>query len=531
MLQPLATEVGLRILREGGNAADAAVAVAAALNVAEPTSTGIGGDCFALYFDAATRKVSALNGSGRSPMALTLEVALHDCELGEPGLGVELPLYHAHSVTVPGAAAGWEAAVREWGTKSLAEVLAPAIALAEEGVPVSPTTAGDWARGVKQLRGGPHGGELLMPDGRPPAPGDVFRNPNLAATFRDLAEHGAKEGFYKGRVADAIIEILREKGGVMTHEDLEAHEAVLVEPLHAKYRGVDIYECPPNGQGITALVALRILQGIDIGSLEAGSDAALHAQIEALRLAFADTQWYVRDPDDGVPCSDLLSEEYIAARRALLDLDTATSDVRHGSPFTRSDTVSFSVVDGSGNACSFINSNYMGFGSGLVPRGCGFTLQNRGQNFRLWPGHPNCLMPGRRPYHTIIPGMALRDGELFSAFSCMGGFMQPQGHVQLMCNMLDYGMNPQAAIDAPRFCIMVATGEDPDGSVTNEVGVEESMDPRVIEGLRRRGHKIRIFRGVERETVGRAQIIIRDSRTGVLWGGSDGRADGLAMGW
>ena len=515
--QPMAAAAGIEILSKGGNAADAAVAVAAALNVTEPTSTGIGGDMFALFFDARTKQVSALNGSGRAPASLTLE------RLKKEGLN-ELPPFHAYTVTVPGACAGWCDLIEKHGTKSMAEILAPAIKLAEDGFPVSPMTSYFWQRGAgRQLASAPNGIELTI-DGRGPNAGEIFKNPGLARTFRKVAE-GGKKSFYQGEIADAIAAVLKQAGGCMTTDDLAAHVSTWETPISITYRGYRVYECPPNGQGITALIALNLLEGFDLSSLDPISTDRLHLEIEAMRLAFADARWYVADPKfSNIPIKELLSKEYANERRKLIDPRRATIDQQRGTPVSSSDTVYFSVVDKFGNACSFINSNYMGFGTGIVPKGWGFTLQNRGHNFDLDPNHPNALAPNKRPYHTIIPAMATResDGSLFASFGVMGGFMQPQGHMQVFAALVDSGLDPQAALDLPRFCI-------DDGTAGGAVGLEEGIPDAVMADLTARGHQVQKVAGWERAMFGRGQIILRDPQNGVLCAGSDPRADGLAI--
>ncbi|MHA1396430.1 MAG: gamma-glutamyltransferase [Candidatus Heimdallarchaeaceae archaeon] len=515
--QPLASEAGIRILQQGGNAADAAVAVAAALNVTEPTSTGIGGDCFCLFFDNSTKKVHGINASGRAPAALSIDF------LKEKGVTDSLPPYSVHTITVPGAAAGWADTIEKFGTMSLSEILTPALELAEEGFPVAPLTARSWERGVYQLKLGPNSEELLI-NGRAPKAGEIMKNPTLANTFRILAKEG-KNGFYEGRIAKAIIELIQSKGGVMTEEDLKNHSNTFDKPISINYRGIDIYEIPPNGQGITALIALNILEGFDISSMKHSSVEHLHLLIESMRIAFADSRWYVTDPNFvDIPIEALLSKEYAEKRRKLINPSKASFDIQKGSPSTSSDTVYFSVVDGDGNACSFINSNYMGFGTGLIPKGCGFTLQNRGKNFSLNPEHPNALVPNKRPYHTIIPGMATKDGELYASFGVMGGFMQPQGHVQVLSNMIDFGMNPQQALNAPRFCIM-------DGTSGGKVALEEGISVETMSKLSRMGHEVVPTSGFARMIFGRGQIIKRSPKSGVLCGGTSPRADGIVIAW
>jgi gamma-glutamyltranspeptidase/glutathione hydrolase len=523
--QPLASQAGLSMLMAGGNAADAAVAMAAALNVTEPTSTGIGGDCFALFYSARTRAVTALNGSGRAPAALTLAL------VQEQGLGSgrELPPYHAHTVTVPGACAGWCDLLERHGSLPLADVLAPAIHLAEEGFPVAPLTAYFWARGAaNQLRTAP-GGQALTLGGRAPRPGEVFRNPGLARTFRTVAQ-GGQEAFYRGEIARGIVRAVQAAGGVMALEDLAAHESTWDEPISLEYRGARVWECPPNGQGVATLLALNVLAGFDLESYPPLSVDRWHLLIEAMRLAFADARRYVADPGfHPAPLAGLLSAEYGAARRALINPLRAIPDVQAGTPLGSSGTVYLCAVDGEGNACSFINSNYMGFGTGIVPAGpagpWGFTLQNRGHNFALDPDHPNVLAPRKRPYHTIIPGLLTRaDGSLLGPFGVMGGFMQPQGHLQVVVGLIDDGLDPQRALDRPRFCIE-------SGTAGGAVALEAGLAVELVAGLEGRGHTLRPgVDGFERALFGRGQII-RCEPDGVLWGGSDPRADGCAMGF
>jgi gamma-glutamyltranspeptidase/glutathione hydrolase len=529
--QPLATAAGLEILARGGNAADAAVAAGAALNVTEPTSTGIGGDMFALYYSANTKRVTALNGSGRAPAALTLD------RLKNEGLSTLTP-FHAHTVTVPGACAGWFDLIARHGSLSMADILAPAIRLADEGFPVAPITAYSWQRGAqKQLASALNGQELTL-NGRGPNAGEIFRNPGLARTFKTIAEGGAS-AFYQGAIAESIVSVIKEAGGCMSLNDLASHVSTWEEPISVDYRGYRVYECPPNGQGITALIALNLIEGFDLASLKSLSVEKMHLLIEAMRLAFADSRWYVADPAfSNIPVKELLSKEYAVERRKLINTQHATLDPKHGSPVNSSSTVYLSVVDKFGNACSFINSNYWGFGTGIVPKGWGFTLQNRGYNFRLDPEHPNCLAPRKRPYHTIIPAMVTKlpspfrrgaggevGGEvesLYASYGVMGGFMQPQGHVQVLSALVDEGLDPQSALDLPRFCIDV---EEAGG----EVAIEEGMPAETVAGLQKLGHPTYPVTGYERALFGRGQVILRDAESGSLCAGSDPRADGCAM--
>ena len=527
--QPLAVAAGLEILSQGGNAADAAVATAAALNVTEPTSTGLGGDCFSLFYHAETRQVFALNGSGRSSGGLSLE------RLQREGYDKELPPYHAYTVNVPGACAGWCDLIERFGQLPLAKILAPAIRLAEQGFPVAPITSHFWELGAqRQLKTAPGGAELTI-DGRAPRPGEIFRNPGLVRTFQKIAQEG-KNGFYQGEIAQAIESAVRSAGGCLSAADLAQHTSTWETPIHTSYRGVNIWECPPNGQGLAALLALNILEGFDLARQPALSARRLHLMIESMRLAFADTNWYVADPAfSPAPLQELLSKTYASERRKLIHPQRASIDQTRGAPVAGSDTVYLSVVDEQGNACSFINSNYMGFGTGIVPAGWGFSLQNRGHNFSLQPGHPNALAPGKRPYHTIIPAMATRSTakdlneapqgeELFACFGVMGGFMQPQGHVQVVVALVDDLLDPQAALDRPRFCLDAKEN----GGV---VALEQGIQPLVMRKLADMGHRISPTSGHARSLFGRGQVILREPQTGVLCAGSDPRADGCAMTW
>lgn len=516
--QPLAVAAGLRILEQGGNAADAAVAMAAVLAVTEPTSTGLGGDCFALYYEVNSRSVHALNGSGRAPRDLTPE------RIKKAGFEGALPPFHPYTITVPGACAGWCDLLDRFGQLDLARVLAPAIDLAERGFPVAPLTAHFWQRGAEaQLRHALNGHELLI-DGRAPRAGECFRNLNLSRVLQQIAL-GGKRAFYEGPVAEAIVSTVREAGGCLSLDDLAEHQSTWDEPLSVTYRHLRVWECPPNGQGLTALLALNILSGFDLASLEALSADRLHLEIEALRLAFADAFRYIADPSfASIPVEVLLSGAYAAERRALIHPRQALPEVGYGNPYQGSDTVYFCVVDGQGNACSFVNSNYMGFGTGIVPRGCGFSLQNRGHNFSLDPTHPNALQPGKRPYHTIIPALVTHadDDALYAALGVMGGFMQPQGHVQVVTALADDALDPQTALDRPRFCLQ-------DQSVRGLVALEEGIPEATLVALEAMGHPVERVTGMSRALFGRGQIIFRDRETGVLWGGSDLRADGCAF--
>ncbi|CAK7263037.1 hypothetical protein SEPCBS119000_000279 [Sporothrix epigloea] len=566
--QPLAAKCGIDVLQAGGNAADAAVAVAAGLNLTEPCSTGIGGDMFCLFYDAKTKKVSALNGSGRSGIQFTLERIRSSLGLpAKAAPGDMIPLTSAHAVTVPGAAAGWVDTVARFGSGKvdMSQILAPAIALGENGYPVSELTATFWQRSEAGLRAAsPNFAEWLKrdpaasPDGyRAPRAGEIMRNPTLAQTFRALATEG-KKGFYSGRIAEAIVEVVQARGGHLELQDLEHHMQTgseAVEPISLKVGGddgVEVWEHPPNGQGIIALMALGIIQELQaLGVVnkfrpeDHNTTPYLHAIIEALRIAFADANWFVTDPNEvDVPVAGLLAPEYLAERAKLFRADNvATSEsLAHGTPggpaypspaWRSSDTVYFAVSDAEGNAISFINSNFGGFGTSIVPKGCGFSLQNRGANFSLDPQHPNVIAPRKRPYHTIIPGLVtnLSDGSLHSVFGVMGGFMQPQGHVQTLLGQLTGGLNPQQALDAPRICI--GSGMPEEGDVFGTIiSVEEGMPEETVAGLRALGHNVRVITGKSRALFGRGQIIrySKDPLESIaLWSaGSDQRGDGGA---
>jgi gamma-glutamyltranspeptidase/glutathione hydrolase len=517
--QPLASQAGLSVLMEGGNAADAAIAAAAALNVTEPASTGIGGDCFALYFDATTQAVTALNGSGRAAAGLTIDVVEQAGMRGEDDSIADS--HHPFCTTVPGACAGWFDLLERHGSMPMSKVLEPAARLAEEGFPVAPVAAHFWQHGEKLLR--ERGPELLI-DGKAPRAGEIFRNPGLARTFRTVGE-GGREAFYGGDLTRRIVESMEALGGVMTEADLGNHCSTWETPICTDYRAVRVWECPPNGQGLTALVALNLLKGWELRDLEPLGPARLHRLIEALRLAFADSRTYVADPaHNPAPLEALLSDGYAEKRRKLISLDRATTDSVAGSPLASSDTVYFCVVDGQGNACSFINSNYMGFGTGIVPEGTGFALQNRGHNFTLERGHANALAPGKRPYHTIMPGMLTReDGTLLGPFGVMGGFMQPQGHVQVVTALVDDGLDPQRALERRRVSLLPAR---PSG----RVALEDGISGETAAGLAALGHDVYTVGGWDRAIFGRGQVILRQP-DGVLVGGSDLRADGCAVGF
>jgi len=503
---------GLRMLMDGGNAVDAAVAAAAALNVVEPESTGLGGDLFALAWSAKTKRISALNASGRAPASASLD------ELKKKGMSA-IPEDSPYSVTVPGTVSGWEALLTKMGRMGMADVLAPAIEYAKKGYPASELIAGRWVDSLDKLRARPAGKELLH-NGRAPKPGEIVRFPELAKSLATVAEGGA-EAFYKGALAKKVARTVQEEGGWLTTEDMAAHKANWVEPISTNYRGVECWECPPNDQGLNALMALNLAEGFDIRGMGFQTADTYHHLIECMRLAFADGARYIADPDFAeVPVKELLKEGYAKKRRALIKPDRALDHVLHGQVPGHPDTVYVSAVDGEGNACSLINSIFHSFGSGIIVPGTGIALHNRGALFSLDPKHPNALAPGKRPFHTIIPGMATRDGELWLSYGVMGGMQQAQGHLQVMVNMVDFGLSPQEALDAPRFKTSVDEG-------TN---LETIVDSSVADDLVRRGHWIAVL-PPHGGTFGSGQIIERDPETGVLTGASEPRTDGAAVGW
>ena len=515
--QPLAAQAGLQVLIAGGNAVDAAVASAAVLNVVEPESTGVGGDMFALIWHDNERKVHALNGSGRAPGAASID------ELRGKGHRT-MPQEGAYSVSIPGTVHGWETILAAHGTMPLADVLAPAIRYAEEGFPVSDYIAYQWSGQGARLGALPSGQEMLL-NGRPPRQGEVMRLPTLAKTLRAVAE-GGSEAFYQGKIAEQIASFVQEQGGWIATGDLASHTSDWEEAISTDYRGVTCWECPPNGQGIAALEALNIVEGFDLAAMGPQSVSRYHHLIEAMRLAFADAHRYVADPRRAdVPTRELDSKAFAKQRRELIDPERAMAHAYHGDITSYGngsdgDTVYVSVVDGQGNACSFINSVYINFGSGLVVPGTGIVLQNRGALFSLDPDHPNALAPGKRPYHTIIPAMATKGDDLYLCYGVMGGFMQPQGHLEVITNMVDYGMDPQAALNALRFQVI--------GDITL---IEEELAPEVIGGLQSMGHQLEMVRGHARVGMGGGQVIQRNPESGVLWAGSEPRKDGCAIGY
>lgn len=504
--QPLAAQAGLDILKKGGNAVDAAIATAACLTVVEPTSNGIGSDAFALIWTKG--KLHGLNASGPAPKSISIEALKRD------GLKT-IPSHGFVPVTVPGAPGAWAQANRKFGKLPLAEVLAPAIDYARHGYPLSPNLAKYWSyafsKYTKNLQGQEFKSwfETFAPGGKAPQAGEMWRSPDHADTLEEIADTQA-ESFYRGRLAEKIDQFSRQYNGYIRAEDLADFHPEWVEPINVNYRGYDVWEIPPNGQGLVALMALNILRGFEFSTRD--SDISFHRQIEAMKLAFADGQKYITDPNNmSVTVERLLSGGYGNERRQLIG-DTALQP-QPGTP-PQGGTVYLATADGDGNMVSYIQSNYMGFGSGLVVPGTGIALQNRGHNFSLDPSHDNALAPGKRTYHTIIPGFMTRDNRPVGPFGVMGGFMQPQGHLQVVMNTIDFGLNPQAALDAPRW----------QWTEGKTILVEQAFPNSIAAQLARRGHNIQV--NLDSGLFGRGQIIWRDPETGVLSGGTEGRTDG-----
>ncbi len=505
--QPLATAAALRILQDGGNAVDAAVAAAAVLNVTEPHMTGMGGDMFALLWSAAEGRLIGLDASGRSGSKLDVDALVAEGLERVPGSG-------PRSVTVPGALSGWSALLDAYGTISLADALAPAIRIAEEGFPVTPIIAQDWEGSVEGLREDPGSAATFLIDGRAPKPGQWFRNPDLARTFRLVADEGP-EVFYGGALGKVFVDGLAELGGYLTLDDLESHEVRWVEPLSIDYKEYTLHELPPAGQGVAALQMLKMLEGYDLQAMGHNTGPYLHALIEAKKLAHADLDRYIADPDHmDVRPQALLDPAYLRARASLIDPGRAAERPEPGHLTTDSETIYLTVADRDGNMISFINSIFGYFGARVVIPGTGVMLQNRGAGFTMEEGHPNRIAPDKRPLHTTIPAFATRNGEPWLAFGVMGGSMQPQGHVQVLLNMIEFGMDPQEAIDAARFRHLSGVS----------VAIE-NLDPAVAAELEALGHELRDPLDV---AFGGGQAILRLPRGWAA--GSDPRKDGMAAG-
>ena len=517
--QPLATQVCLDILKQGGNAVDAAIAGNAMLGLVEPMSNGIGGDLFAIIWDAGTKKLYGLNASGRSPKSLTLD---YFKEQGYTSIPANGPL----PVSVPGCVDGWSEMHERFGTLDMTKVLEPVINYAREGFPVSELIA-YYFEGSNELRQYPGFEQTYMPGGKTPAKGEIFKNPYLANTLEKIASEG-RDAFYKGDIARTIARYIKDQGGFLTYEDLADHYSEWVEPVTVNYRGFDIWELPPNGQGIAALQILNILEGYDIAAMGFGSKEYIHAFVEAKKIAYEDRAKYYADPAfNELPVELLISKEYAAQRRALINPDRAARTYPAGE-LEKGNTIYMTVADRHGNMVSLIQSNYRGMGSGMTPYELGFVLQDRGELFSLEKGHFNCFAPGKRPFHTIIPAFVTRNGRPYMSFGVMGGAMQPQGHVQILVNLIDFGMNLQEAGDAPR--IRHGGSSQPTDTRMLDGGtvyLESGIDYEVIRELVKMGHTVQFDIG----GYGGYQAILFDEENGVYYGASESRKDGQAAGY
>lgn len=527
---PLATQIGLDVLKRGGTAVDAAIAANAALGVIEPNNGGIGGDLFALVWSAKDRKLYGLNASGRSPKGLS-----YDSLKTRLGNRTQLPLYGPLSVSVPGAVDGWFQLHKRFGKLPMHTLLAPGIQYAQEGVPVPQVIAYSWQVAAQRLsanqadiREFDNFKRTFLIDGKPPVEGQLFRNPDLAATYKAIAV-GGRDAFYKGPLADAMDRYARRAGLYLRKADLAAHHSTWVEPVSVNYRGYDVYELPPNGQGVAVLQMLNIVEGFDLKKLGHNSADYLHVLVEAKKLAFEDRARYYADPDFAkVPLPWLLSKEYAAQRRKLIDEKKASEQLDAGEPALRAgDTVYLTVADAEGNMVSLIQSNMLEFGSGMVPDKLGFVFHNRGTSFTMKPGHANVYAPNKRPFNTIIPGFVTKNGQPFLSFGVMGGAMQPQGHLQVLCNLIDFGMKVQEAGDAARFSH--SGSSEPIGTLMTDGGrlaLESGITKEVRTELQRRGHKL-----AETDFFGGYQAIQWDAVNRVYWGATEMRKDGQAAGY
>lgn len=519
---PLAAQVGLDILKNGGNAADAAIATNAMLGLVEPMSCGIGGDLFVVYWDAKSKKLYGLNASGRSPAAINRGV------FADRGLD-EIPVEGPLSWSVPGCVDGWFELHGRFGNTPMSKILGPSIAYARNGFPVTEVIAGYWKAAEETLGKYPDSAATFLVDGKAPVEGQIFRNERLANTYSVIAEQG-RDAFYRGSLADRIVSFSQTNGGYFSPDDFSNHRSQWVDPVSTRYRGYDVWELPPNGQGIAVLQMLNVLEGFDLKTLGPGSAEYLHLFVEAKKLAFADRAKFYSDPAfNQLPVQELISKPYAERQRARIDLQRAAADVPAGDPkLVQGDTVYLTVVDKDRNCCSFIQSNYYGFGSKVTPGDLGFALQNRGALFALEESHFNRLEPGKRPFHTIIPAMVTRDGKPVLCFGVMGGDMQPQGHVQILVNLIDFGMNVQAAGDAAR--VRHVGSQQPTGKPSDGVGtvnVESGVGEAAVQGLLQRGHRIeRVVGGF-----GGYQAIRIDHETGTLHGATESRKDGVAVGY
>ncbi len=523
---PLVSQIALDILKRGGTAVDAAIAANAAIGLMEPTGNGVGGDLYAIVWDAKSKRLHGLNASGRSPQSLTLAKLREELrKAGSKAIPPRGPL----PVSVPGTVDGWFELHGRFGKLPMKDLLAPAIGYAREGFPVTEVIAEGWARNARLLKDYPNFAATFMPGGRAPAKGEIFRNPLLGNTLTAIAE-GGRDAFYKGAIAQRIDKYMRANGGYLTAADLGAHRSEWVEPVSTNYRGYDVWELPPNTQGIAALQMLNILEGYDLAKMGFGSAQYLHLFVEAKKLAFEDRARYYADPQFAkIPLQALISKDYATRRRALIRLDGAAREYpTDPKALEQGDTIYMTVADSAGNMVSLIQSNYRGMGSGMTPDDCGFILQDRGELFSLEEGHANVYAPGKRPFHTIIPAFVTKDGKPWLSFGVMGGAMQPQGHVQIIVNLIDFGMNLQQAGDVPR--VRHDGSSEPTGEVMRdggEVVLEQGVKPETVKALEALGHKVKIANDGD---FGGYQAIQRNAE-GVYFGASESRKDGAAQGY
>ncbi|MFW5773577.1 MAG: gamma-glutamyltransferase [Tangfeifania sp.] len=518
--QPLATQAALDVLKSGGNAIDAAIAANAVLGLVEPTGNGIGGDLFAIVWDAETQQLYGLNASGRSPHNLTLQYFKENGYENIPSLG-PLP------VSVPGTVDGWFELHDKFGQLSMDEILSPAINYAKNGFPLSEVIAYYWQRNAEILKDYPGFQEVFMPGGKAPKKGEVFKNPFLANTLELLAENG-RDIFYRGEIAEKIVDYVQEEGGFLSMRDFTEHTSEWVEPISTNYRGYDVWELPPNGQGTAVLQMLNILENYDIAGMGFGSPEYMHLFIEAKKLAFEDRAKYYSDTDfNEIPIEELISKKYAKERAELIDMERAAREYPAGE-LEQGNTIYLTTADKDGNMVSLIQSNYRGMGSGMTPGKLGFILQDRGELFSLEEGHMNVYEPNKRPFHTIIPAFITKDGEPFMSFGLMGGSMQPQGHTQIVCNIVDFGMNIQEAGDAPR--IRHGGSSQPTGEKMTDGGtvyLENGFVYETIRELMMKGHTIQFSHGA----YGGYQAISWDKENKVYYGASESRKDGQAAGF
>ncbi len=527
--QPLAAQIGLNILQNGGNAIDAAIAVNAALGVMEPTGSGIGGDLFAIVWSAEDQKLYGLNASGRSPLGLSFDEMKKEIEQRD---GDGIPAYGMLPISVPGAVDGWFELHNKFGSTQMEDLLAPSIKYAREGFPVSELIAFYWGIGARihNDRVGAFKKEMTM-NGEAPEKGEIMKRPELANTYEILANKG-RDAFYEGEIAEKIDQFMRENGGYLRKKDFEQHSSTWVDPVSVNYRGYDVYELPPNGQGIAALQMLQILEEYDLGSMGYGSEQTLHLMAEAKKLAFEDRAKFYADPSfEDVPAQKLISKEYAKKRMEQIG-EYASDNIKPGmSKLEDGDTIYLTTADSEGNMVSLIQSNYRGMGSGVVVPDLGFVFQDRGELFSMDPNHTNAYEPGKRPFHTIIPAFVMKDGKPFMSFGVMGGGMQPQGHVQILTNMIDFGMNLQEAGDAARWRHTGSTQPTDDADEylqdSGTLNLESGYDYKAVRGLMMRGHDVAFDVG----GYGGYQAIMWDPDEGVYYGASESRKDGHAVGY